>query len=339
MLRVDQLTRYPSPFKVRINVRYNIDYPDQKDILEGKQYETVYEMATNEPDYGHKLYGPSKYMKTLYDEYIKDTWYRPTGDERAARLPPFHYFNLYELQLVEITPINHGRISDTEYNIHLYLAVEHLSSILMPFFNHNWYSFESPRDLEIDKDYQESIMFDEDEARIITSSFPIIYLSDGEINMLFPSGHPGMILSGLSIMQSAIARTFSDLEMRGLGELFGDNYEMYPDPESAYKLWSDYENRQGLDLKVLMAETFDIHYRSGNNIPGLGFRYNSALDVLLDMLREYTRNTGTMKDRCAKLVWDYFKNDNLDSRPKENKSAMFRLNEDEFDWDNGPEVN
>lgn len=341
---IGKMTRNPVPFEMGFKMRYKDLLFEQDvvtDILEQNGY-FIYDDNRR----AEKRYENNKYISPLYKEFVFDNL--PIYEE-IGRFLDFH--DMAEQQIpIYIHPVNNTILPNDVYNIRLYFSLVHLLGILMPYFNRNW------RDVYIQlgeswdtEDFDlETLMYDTDLLEEFSHRSPISYLTEQNgttIVVMANNGHPGMFLSGLSIAQSVIARSVNrTMERIAAGEenTFDEVPFTFTNREiNVVDMWDDYErayDMRGISLYELVNNPLLMPYNQYKKIPGLDFRYDDISSVLLDVIREYARNTGTIKDRMSRLLWSYLRYANRDHIPENNKDALYQLDLDEFEWNNGPEV-
>lgn len=350
---IGKMTRNPIPFKIKLHVKL-INIMEQGEEFVGELSNVGYTINL-ERERAAKDYGYSSYPGNIYREFVEDIW--QVEENSGFFIQSFNFPNTFNIRL---TPINNTtHFTDMKYAIRTYFSLTHLCIILMPYFSHRWKNIHLPSTVWDAEDFStEELMYFEESlehiSRLESISYARYATGRRAIKLNFVDSHPGMFLSGLSLIQSILSRAIERAErqvernIHGLEGVAQDPVEQFPfvftdTDKETHDLWWDYKERGMFDVETnsiygFMEDSDTVTYNDRVFIPGLSQNYQNARGVLLDILREYTRNTGTIKDRVSRLIWSHFRYNETDHIPTFNHENLFKLDREDFEWNEGPEV-
>lgn len=190
------------------------------------------------------------------------------------------------------------------------------------------------------------------------TSYPVVTFksSDGNkpttVEVRCVETHPSMSMTGASLFRSILGRCMDrerdigdgSVKIDGVYDRRGRGEKVLTREEFFDNLYSSiYNLDMGLRDNMMYPRDRDhriVFYRD-RNIPGRPRKAKNALDVFLGILTEYTRNTGSFKDRIARLARSHFKYNNISHNPPENNDQLwdaYIYEPGHFSWRQGPEV-
>ena len=351
-----QLTRYPIPFGVDLTVMILAE-PEVWDHRDA-DYDTVlrsfneigYSIDPNNPSAGFKktygggtLYPRNVLAKFLDDmkRFNSDTQYLYDEDGTLFRS------TLCEVSLwPNYKPYGQVFRARTDFDHAIFYSLITLKQPLLPFFMSSWAIEEFTIDFQnvaiepysggvspvYYRDYHTSLI--QQAGRLIGGPH------DSASSMIRTIGrnHPAMVLSGISLVQTIISRYFFDRPEPPRIGIIPENYSVITELD---RIFLD----QPMVKPIINSDKTYI-FKEDREIPGIELEAideeqtkGTMKEILDQILKQYTRNTGSYRDRCAALVKSFFIQKNFDHVPFFNRwSFADLLHPLPFHWEYGPEV-